>query len=192
MSDDDCPGTNNRGEPCGLDAGWGTDNDSGPCKFHGGLGGSGGAREGSGAPKNNGNAEKHALTADPKKYHERQSADDQEWIFELSETILDRIRRVRGDVDPLDRVLARRIAIKLHIAAKASEYVDETGIVQEVFVEDGGYTKEIPNGIVQELRQYDREILNELKKLGLVDDPESAKAEAGFGLIGVLSEEANK
>lgn len=185
MNDENrCPGTNREGERCGHPAGWGTDNDTGPCKFHGGAS--------DGAPENNGNAEKHALSADPKKYHERQSDEDQAWIFELSETILDRIRRVRGDIDPLDRVLARRIAIKLHIAAKASEYVDETGIVQEVFVEDGGYTKEIPNGIVQELRQYDREILNELKKLGLVDDPESSKAEAAEGLIAVLSEEANK
>lgn len=145
--------------------------------------------KGSGAGPANGNAEKHALTADPKKYHERQEPAEKDWIRDVSATIEDRIRRVRGDVDPLDRVLARRIAIKLHIAAKASEYVDETGIVQEVFVEDGGYTKEIPNGIVSELRQYDREILNELRKLGLVDDPDSQQADATRGLISILSEE---
>lgn len=184
--DDECGDHGGDGGDCGLAAGWGTDFDSGKCRFHRGTSPDGTSHE------NNGNAEKHALRADPKKYHERQSDADQEWIFELSEAILDRIRRVRGNVDPLDRVLARRIAIKLHIAAKASEYVDETGIVQEVFVEDGGYTKEIPNGIVQELRQYDREILNELKKIGLVDDPESSKAEATQGLIAVLSSEANK
>jgi ribosomal protein S25 len=183
--DDECGDHGGDGGDCGLAAGWGTDFDSGKCRFHRGTSPDGESHE------NNGNAEKHALSADPKKYHERQSDEEKEWIFELSETILDRIRRVRGDVDPLDRVLARRIAIKLHIAAKASEYVDETGIVQEVFVEDGGYTKEIPNGIVQELRQYDREILNELKKLGLIDDPESSKAEATQGLISVLSSEAN-
>lgn len=142
-----------------------------------------------GAPKNNGNAEKHALKADPKKYHERQPDEEKEWIRDLSATIQDRIRQTRGNVDPLDRVLARRIAIKLHIAAKASEYVDETGIVQEVFVEEGGYTKEIPNGIVQELRQYDREIVNELQKLGLIDDPQSQQADATQGLISILSEE---
>jgi len=40
MSNEDCPGTNNRGEPCGLDAGWGVEGkSSGPCKFHGGEGG---------------------------------------------------------------------------------------------------------------------------------------------------------
>lgn len=36
---DTCPATNRDGEPCGLSAGWGTDTDSGPCKFHGGAGG---------------------------------------------------------------------------------------------------------------------------------------------------------
>jgi len=32
-----CPGTNRNGDPCGHPAGWGTDSDSGPCKFHGGA-----------------------------------------------------------------------------------------------------------------------------------------------------------
>jgi hypothetical protein len=32
-----CGCTNRNGEPCELAAGWGTDNDSGPCKFHGGA-----------------------------------------------------------------------------------------------------------------------------------------------------------
>lgn len=39
MNDDTegCPGTNRHGEPCGHPAGWGTDRDEGPCKFHGGA-----------------------------------------------------------------------------------------------------------------------------------------------------------
>lgn len=32
-----CPGTNRHGKPCGHPEGWGTDNDSGPCKHHGGA-----------------------------------------------------------------------------------------------------------------------------------------------------------
>lgn len=52
MNDDteSCPATNRNGEPCGHPAGWGTDNDSGPCKFHGG------ATEGAGPPEGNNNA----------------------------------------------------------------------------------------------------------------------------------------
>jgi len=44
---DGCPATNRHGEPCGHPAGWGTDNDTGACKFHGGKGG---------APEGNDNA----------------------------------------------------------------------------------------------------------------------------------------
>lgn len=48
---DTCPATNRDGEQCGLVAGWGTDNDEGPCKFHGGAS--------TGAPEGNQNAAKH-------------------------------------------------------------------------------------------------------------------------------------
>lgn len=52
MDDDDqCPGTNRKGERCGHPAGWGTDSDSGPCKFHGGAS--------PGAPEGNDNAATH-------------------------------------------------------------------------------------------------------------------------------------
>lgn len=38
MTDQDrCPGTNRHGDQCGHPPGWGTDHDSGPCKFHGGA-----------------------------------------------------------------------------------------------------------------------------------------------------------
>jgi hypothetical protein len=45
---DRCPATNRNGDPCGHPAGWGTENDSGPCKFHGGAS--------DGAPEGNTNA----------------------------------------------------------------------------------------------------------------------------------------
>lgn len=58
MSDspDRCQATNREGEQCGHPAGWGTDNDSGPCKFHGGAS--------TGAPKDNQNARKHGAFSD--------------------------------------------------------------------------------------------------------------------------------
>lgn len=48
MNDDTtgCPGTNRQGEPCGHPEGWGTENDTGPCKHHGGAGGAGENHEG--------------------------------------------------------------------------------------------------------------------------------------------------
>ena len=47
--EDRCQATNRKGEQCGHPQGWGTDNDEGPCKFHGGAGGAvngGGAQPG--------------------------------------------------------------------------------------------------------------------------------------------------
>jgi hypothetical protein len=53
MTDDICGATkrDGSGDPCGLPAGWGTDYDDGPCKYHGGA-----TRDKSGAPEGNDNA----------------------------------------------------------------------------------------------------------------------------------------
>ena len=157
------------GEQCGNPA----IGEHGKCRFHGGA--STGAEKGNdhatgndgGAPEGNGNAETHGLHADPHKYHERRDQEEKEWILDVSAAIEDRIRENRGDVDKLDRVLARRIAIKLHIASRATEHVDKEGLMQVIEVEDNGatYEKEIPNALLGELRQFDAETFRELKKL---------------------------
>lgn len=53
MTDDYCGATkrDGSGETCELPAGWGTDHDDGPCKYHGGA-----TRDDSGAPEGNTNA----------------------------------------------------------------------------------------------------------------------------------------
>lgn len=57
MNDEDrCPATNRNGERCGHPTGWGTDNDDGPCKHHGGAS--------TGAPEGNTNAAKTGAYAD--------------------------------------------------------------------------------------------------------------------------------
>lgn len=52
MTDENCGRTNRHGDPCELPAGWGTDDDSGACKFHGGK---------AGAPEGNKNALKSGI-----------------------------------------------------------------------------------------------------------------------------------
>lgn len=127
---------------------------------------------------NNGNAAKHNLTSDPLKYKERQPQTEEDWIRSVRESILDRMRHNGLEPDFLDQVLAERVASQLHIAIHATDYVDDEGLVQTVFVEDGGYEKDIPNGLVKELRQYDDSIFKNLKKLGVLNDPDSQKADA--------------
>jgi len=143
-----------------------------------------------GQQKNNGNAEKAGLRSDPKKYKARQSESEEDWIRSVRESILDRMRTRGREPDFLDRVLAERVAINLHMAANASEYVDEEGLIQTVFVEDGGYEKDIPNGLVTELRQFDKDIISNLKKLGVLNDPDSQQAEATESLAVVLSDDS--
>jgi hypothetical protein len=75
MNDENrCPGTNRNGEQCGHPEGWGTDNDTGPCKFHGGAL-EGGAREGAGAPERNRNAVSHARYSDSNLYYQEDCND---------------------------------------------------------------------------------------------------------------------
>lgn len=153
---------------CNCWAGKGCDTADGRCKNHGGLS--------PGAPKNNGNAQTHALTADPKMYHKRLDEEEKGWVYEMTEVICDRLRSQKGGLDPLDRTLARRVCIKLHIAAHASEYVADEGLFERVWTEDG--QMEVPNRLLEELRRFDSEIVSELKSLGVLDDPDSQKADA--------------
>lgn len=153
---------------CNKSSGWGTDDDGGRCKLHGGAS--------PGAPEGNQNATTHGLTADPTKYHESLPPEEREFVLDVAASIEDRIRDLKGDVDYVDRVLARRVAIKLHIVANATDYVRSNGLTETVFTEDGSFDKESP--LLPVLRQYDREIWNELRDLGLLDDPESKKAGA--------------
>lgn len=155
---------------CRLAPGFGTDHvGEGRCKFHGGAGG---------PPANNQNAQKHALTADPHHYHENLEQEEKQFVEDVSAAIEDRLRRVKGEKpDYLDRVLARRVAVKLHMVCQASDYTENVaGLVQTVFTEDGTYDEKTP--LVEEIRRFDESIFRNLKDLGVLDDPESQKADA--------------
>lgn len=157
----------NFGGYCNMWAGTGTEEDAGRCKHHGGL---------AGPAEGNQNATTHALRADPKNYAGALDDDEATWVEEMSEVVLDRLREQKGDVDPLDRALAHRVVVKLHIVAHASEYVVSEGIVQEILTDEGQIVVE--NRVLDSLRRYDGEIVQELKTLGLLNDPDTKKADA--------------
>jgi len=154
---------------CSLPAGWGVvegGEDGRRCKLHGGV-------ASGGAPESNQNAAKHGLDADPHHYYRSLSPEQQQYIEVLATTIEDRVRENTGRVDHMDMVLARQIAIQLHISTKASKYVEEeSGLVQEV----RGRREAAP--LLEEVRKYDNSIFQNLKELGVLDDPESAKADS--------------
>lgn len=156
---------------CDQPSGWGTDNPDGRCKLHAG---------GSTGPGNTditrSNGEKHGIDADPKRYAEDLPDTECDFVDSVAGNIIDRKQRMHGNIDYLDRVIARRIAIRMHIASKASEYVQDEGLIETIWTEDGQISMQ--NRLIDELRRYDKSIVEDLQSLGLLDDPESQKADA--------------
>lgn len=163
---------------CNQRAGHGTDHvGEGRCKYHGGN---------AGAPEGNQNRTTHGLNADPFKYHQSLDRESKEFVADLSATIQDRVRERTGNVDHADRVLARRVAIKLHIVSKASEYVEENGLVQTVTTKNSSREKKA--ALLGEIRRYDDSIFADLKRLGVLDDPESQTANALGSWMGCVGD----
>ena len=155
---------------CNARAGMGTDHSGeGRCKYHGGCS--------TGAPEGNQHAQTHALNADPHHYHQSLPPEEKEYVRDVAASIEDRIRRNTGDVDYLDRVMARRVAIELHIVSKATDYVENvSGLTETIFTEHGSHEKKA--ALLGEIRKRDKSIFKMLKELGVLDDPESQKADA--------------
>jgi hypothetical protein len=178
MSGKSCPATNNRDEPCGLDAGWGVEGaetgseSAGPCKFHGGSGG---------APENNQNAQTHALFASHDGYYHDLPGDEQDWVFDFTHTLLDRYREVHGkEPDMFDREALKNIAIDYHRVAHANGWFRGEGLVHEEVVRSESFEKSETkiNVWAGEIRQYNESVYRRMQKHGLLDGPESQKADA--------------
>jgi len=155
---------------CNAKAGSGTDHlGRGRCKYHGGAS--------TGAPDGNQNGATHSLHADPQNYHDSLPPEEKEYVRDVAETIEDRIRANTGSVDSLDHVMARRIAIELHIVSKASDYVENvSGLTETIMTESGEREKKA--ALLGEIRKRDNAIFKMLKDIGVLDDPESQKANA--------------
>lgn len=156
---------------CNNPAGKATDHTGeGRCTFHGGD------TETPGAPTHNQNAAKQSLTADPHHYHENLPSDEQQWIEDTTTAMLERIRRIHGrDPDFLDQALAKSIAINFHILSKARDYSKDELV--QVIIKDGDSIEE-KGALVEEVRRFQNSIIDNIKKLGLLEDPETQKANA--------------
>jgi hypothetical protein len=182
MSDDTCPGTNNEGEPCGLDAGWGTDNDSGPCKFHGGAGGDVG--DPGGAPEDNTNAVTHALYVESNRFYQDVIDDAlRDLCDDIYDGYVEKFREVNGEPVAGEKARLSEIAIN-HIkvihsdnwAAHRPESLDsgnalvdrETRVKasQNEFREEVRYKESVVVKTQQRLRKEDRKWLKEMGLLG--------------------------
>lgn len=148
---------------CSMRAGWGTDHvGEGRCRLHGG------AIEGAGPPTGNQHGATHSLNADPNRYYHDLEPDEQAFIREVALAIEDRFRRLGDGIDYLDRVLARRVAVELHIVSKASDYIqNESGLIQS----DRGVERKA--ALLGEVRKRDRDLFLMLREMGVLEFPES-------------------
>lgn len=190
---DTCPATNRNGEPCGLVAGWGTDTDSGPCKFHGGAGGAGGDK---GAPEGNQNARRHGLHATPEYLLDDLEDTHLDTYYALHEALCTRYEHRHGGApDFAATKRLSRVAVEIVKEDLADEYLREQAHTdnplveeQEQMTEAGPWTTEEANKILPVLAQLKRETRLTLKDMGLLPDPQSQRASATRTLAAVIHE----
>lgn len=144
---ENCGRENRNGDPCGLSAGWGTDNDDGPCKFHGGAS--------SGAPEGNDNARKHGAFSE----HWRSDLTDAE--IESLDALVDYLESIDDE-----RTLAAEVAAEALLKYKRSAdsrflrearqwFADFNLLPNEDEIEVGGGGN--PLSVVVERSEYDNE-----------------------------------
>lgn len=185
---ENCGAENRDGDPCALSAGWGTDHvGEGRCKFHGGAA-SGGAREGSGAPENNGNAETHGLTSDAETWFERHRDDVEDDVREMVDDWM-QLAPFGWEITGHVRLLTNAAINECQIE-HGDRYIKERGeIVQEMVpVGEGAIQKDGENPAFLYKSRLQKDTLRILNKLGILDSPEQQQADATQSLVDILSE----
>ena len=200
-----CPGTNRNDEPCGHPEGWGTENDSGPCKFHGGAGGSGGEREGAGAPEENTNAVTHGAYADENSYYQNVLDENlQQFVDDVFADYMEDYRERHGEPALGIEAELFRIAVTHAKDIGLDRWADEKPEGLESghpLVDKETNLVPIGEGMVETERSYrssvvlaaQKKLSNDrrmwLKDLGLLEDPDSQQAKATQTLAEVINSE---
>lgn len=168
---------------CANKAGFRTDHVSeGRCYLHGG-----GSKT---ANKGNNNAETHGLYSDRQNYYQHRDTAEQEWIDAVVESLLDDAPFSADNMAKLQMV--RNIAIDMHKQQRANDYIDEVGVVQKDktvgYTDDGRPIKEDQENVLNvAYDRLNRTMTRQMKELGILDDPESEKAEAQQNIASELS-----
>lgn len=166
---------------CANKAGFRTDHvGDGRCYLHGGLSESEG----------NNNAEKHGMYADRQNYYENRNTKEQAWIDSIVESILD--DAPFGPEAKYKLEMVRNTAIDMHKLQNANDYIDEKGVVHKDktvgYTDDGKPIKMDEENVLNiAYDRLDRNVTRKLEKLGVMDDPESQKAEAQESIASELS-----
>jgi len=165
---------------CAHPAGFRTDNDDGRCYLHGGCSDSEGTNY----------AEKHGMYADRQNYYKNRSTSEQRWIDSIVESVLD---DAPFDADSKYKLeMVRNVAIDMHKLKNANEYIDEKGLVDRDktvgYTDDGKPIKVDEENVLNiAYDRLDKSVTQKLEKLGVMDDPESQKANAQESIAEELS-----
>ena len=166
---------------CANPSGFRTDHvGDGRCYLHGGISTNHGTNY----------AEKHGLYADRQNYYKNRNDREQEWIDGVVESILDDAPFDADDFYKLQMV--RNVAIDMHKLKNANDYIDEKGVVHKDktvgYTDDGQPIKMDEENVLNiAYDRLDRATTRKLEKLGVMDDPESEKAEAQQNIASELS-----
>lgn len=147
----------------------------GKCGFHGGKTPTKGQNPDVGAPESNTNARTTGLHMKRDGYTSRQTDEDREWIYELTEDLCDMWRERHGGKPPKAiRQRLENIAIDMHRICWANDYFAEQGLTQirEEVVADEKITAEKLTLWSKEIRMYNESIERRLDRHSLLDPPE--------------------
>lgn len=167
---------------CANRAGFRTDHvGEGRCYLHGGISANHGTNY----------AEKHGLYADRQNYYKNRSTNEQRWIDSIVESIMD--DAPFGPDAKYKLEMVRNLAIDMHKLKNANDYIDEKGVVHKDktvgYTDDGQPIKMDEENVLNiAYDRLDRATTRKLEKLGVLNDPESQRAEAEQNIANELSE----
>jgi len=172
---------------CNNRAGFKTDHvGAGRCTYHGGS---------AGAPEKNTNAAKHHLYTQRTNYYETRTAEEQLWIDELVRSMMEDAPFGADNFQKFQMI--REIAIDMHKKRQSNDYTAEEGLIKENVVRDDDgdpmmqdgelVTDTDENPVNLTYDRLDRTMTRKMKELGLLDDPESQKAESGQSIAEQLA-----
>jgi hypothetical protein len=172
------------GGKCQRPAGWGRDADTGKCRRHYGM------TDGGESHENNGNAEKHGMTSDGRKWFARHRDDVAEDVELMVEAWMDDAPfgwENTGNVSLLVDAAINECQVR-----RGDEYIQEEGVVVTEFkgvAEDGREIYEdTENPAFKAKSRLQRDTVRILEKLGILDDPETQKAESVETLAEIIDD----
>ena len=131
----------------------------------------------------------HGVYATRQHYYEKCTAEEQAWIDAIVSSFLDDAPFDATDFGKFQRL--RNVAIDMHKIRNANSYIADEGIQKDQVVgtdEDGNaIMKTDEHKLNVAIDRLERTTTKELKELGVLDDPDSKKAESQSSIAKELS-----